>query len=316
LKPLIYVDGGAGTTGLEIVARLRERDDLSLVLLSDSKRKDFEARSQALNEADIAILCLPDEAAREAVAAIRNQSTRVLDASSVHRISANWTYGFPELEANRREAIAEAGRVSNPGCYATGFLGLVRPLVRAGVIPPAFPLSVNAISGYSGGGKMMIAEFENADSHHYTKGVARTYALTLAHKHVPEMQLHAGLAHPPVFAPTVARFYRGMIVEVPLQLWALPGSPSILAIHRILSDAYADHPLMEVAELESSRAMAALDPELLSRSDRMKLFVFGNEKREQVRLVAVLDNLGKGAGGAAVQNLNVMLGMPETRGLR
>ena len=218
----VFIDGAAGTTGLEIRERLAGRSDLSLIQLSDAERKDVRARTRALNEADAVILCLPDDAAREAVSLIENPSVRVIDASTAHRVAPDWTYGFAELEANARARIAASKRVSNPGCYPTGFLALVRPLVRAGIVPGDFPLTVNAVSGYSGGGKAMIEEFENKASPSYTETVVRSYALTLSHKHVPEMQVHAGLAHPPVFAPDVGRFYRGMIVEVPLQLWALP----------------------------------------------------------------------------------------------
>ena len=314
MKPCIYIDGAAGTTGLEIHGRLGGRDDIELLQISESERKDLSARTQLLNEVDVAVLCLPDEAARDAVARIRNPAVRVLDASTAHRISPGWTYGLPELEPGQRIAIREAKRVSNPGCYPTGFLALVRPLVRAEVIPSDFPLAVNAISGYSGGGKAMIEEFKNESSPRYTHSVVRSYALTLSHKHVPEMQMQAGLAHPPLFAPYVGRFYRGMIVEVPLQLWALRGNPNPAGIHNILEDAYAREPVIEVAPRDE--IPATLDAEMLKNSDRMKLFVFGNERMGQVRLVAVLDNLGKGASGAAVQNINIMLGLPETAGLQ
>jgi N-acetyl-gamma-glutamyl-phosphate reductase len=314
LKPRIYIDGAAGTTGLEIRDRLGRRHDIELLRISENDRKDLGARAQLLNEADIAVLCLPDEAAREAVASIRNSAVRVLDASTAHRTTPGWIYGFPELETGQRSALREASRVSNPGCYPTGFLALVRPLVRGGIIPPDFPLTVNAVSGYSGGGRAMIAEFENEASPRFTHSVVRSYALNLSHKHVPEMQKYAGLAHSPLFAPSVARFYRGMMVEVPLQLWALPGHPSPASIRDRLVEAYAQEALIEVAPRENAPAM--LDAEMLKGSDRMKLFVFGNEETGQARLIAVLDNLGKGASGAAVQNLNIMLGLPETVGLR
>jgi N-acetyl-gamma-glutamyl-phosphate reductase len=332
----IFIDGAAGTTGLEIRERLAARGDLSLLHLPDAERKDIRARAKALNEADVVILCLPDEAAREAVALIENPAVRVIDASTAHRVAPDWVYGFPEMEPGQREKIASAKRVANPGCYATGFLALVRPLIRAGIIPADFPLTVNAVSGYSGGGKSMIEEFERKDSPAYTETVVRTYALTLSHKHLPEMRAHANLAHPPVFAPSVGRFYRGMLVEVPLQLWALPGKPVTMQIHRVLSDTYQGEKLVEVANLESGigspreliaaalrnpaggldlRAPTTLDAEMLKLTNGMKLFVYGNDKYGQVRLIALLDNLGKGAGGAAVQNLNIMLGLPETTGL-
>ena len=315
MKPHIFIDGAAGTTGLEIRQRLEARNDLTLIELSDSDRKALGARAHALNEAAVAILCLPDEAAREAVELIENPAVRVLDASTAHRNAHGWVYGFPELELEQRRKIAAGKHVSNPGCYATGFLALVRPLVRAKILAAETPVSVNAISGYSGGGKTMIAEFEDVDSSTYVDIVVRTYALSLAHKHVPEMQAHSGLAHPPLFAPTVGRFYRGMIVEVPLQLWALSTAPSVADIRGVLSDAYSGEMLVEVAAASDASALQTLDAELLKHKNGMKLFVFGNEKTRQARLVAVLDNLGKGASGAAVQNLNLMLGLPETTGL-
>ncbi|HEY5239471.1 MAG TPA: N-acetyl-gamma-glutamyl-phosphate reductase [Rhizomicrobium sp.] len=315
MSATVFIDGAAGTTGLEIRERLAGRTDLTVTQLGEAERKDARARAAALNAADVVILCLPDEAAREAVGLIENSRTRVIDASSAHRVADGWVYGFAEMEPGQREKIAGAARVSNPGCYPTGFLALVRPLVRAGIVPADFPLTVNAISGYSGGGRMMIEEFEKPYSPHFVKTVARTYGLTLAHKHVPEMQVHAGLSHPPVFAPSVGRFYRGMIVDVPLQLWALPGKPSLVEIHRILENSYRDQTLVRVAGLQEAAELKTLDAELLSGKNTMTLYVFGNEAMQQARLVAVLDNLGKGAGGAAVQNLNLMLGLPETTGL-
>jgi len=309
----IFIDGAAGTTGLEIRERLAGRGDLTLVRLAEAERKDARARARALNEADLVILCLPDDAAREAVALIENQDVRVIDASTAHRTAPGWVYGFAELEPDQREKIASAKRVTNPGCYPTGFLALVRPLTRAGIIPADFPLTVNAVSGYSGGGKAMIEEFEKKDSPAFVETVVRTYALTLLHKHVPEMQMHAKLAHPPVFSPSVGRFYRGMLVDVPLQLWALPGKPSVAAVHALLKDAYSGQKFVEVASLEEPPK--SLDAEALNGTNGMKLFIFGNDKTGQVRLVALLDNLGKGASGAAVQNLNLMLGLPEIIGL-
>jgi N-acetyl-gamma-glutamyl-phosphate reductase len=314
-KPRVFIDGAAGTTGLEIRERLSGRADLDAFQLSDADRKDTRARGAALNEADAVILCLPDDAAKEAVSLIRNNSVRVVDASTAHRVAPGWTYGFAEMEPGQREQIAGASRVSNPGCYPTGFIALVRPLVRARLIPADYPITVNAVSGYSGGGKAMIEEFEKADSANYVETKFRTYALNLSHKHVPEMQVHSGMRHAPVFAPSVGRYYRGMIVEVPLQLWSLPGQPTLAALHDVLAVAYQDEKLIEVAPLADLAAMKTLDAELLKDTNRMKLYVFGNDKTQQARLVAVLDNLGKGAGGAAVQNLNLMLGLSETAGL-
>jgi N-acetyl-gamma-glutamyl-phosphate reductase len=311
----IFIDGAAGTTGLEIRERLHGRAGLSLIALSDAERKDAGARKAALNAADLVILCLPDEAAREAVALVDNPRTRIIDASSAHRVAEGWTYGFAELEPDGYAGIASARRVSNPGCWPTGFLAIMRPLVRAGLVPPDFPISVAGVSGYSGGGKNMIAEFEDKASADYTETVSRIYGLTLSHKHIPEMQKHSGLAHPPVFQPSVGRFYRGMLVDVPLQLWALPAKPTARDIHAALVKAYPDRPLIKVASLEDAAAVKTLDAEILAGSNALALYVFANEKTAQARVVAVLDNLGKGAGGASVQNLNIMLGMPETTGL-
>lgn len=331
----VFIDGAAGTTGLEIRERLAARGGLELVQLSESERKDPRARREALNESDLVILCLPDEAAKEAVGMIERNTVRVIDASTAHRTAPGWVYGFPELERDQRAKIAASTRVANPGCYPTGYLALVRPLVRAGIVPPDFPLTVNAVSGYSGGGKAMIEEFEKKDSPAYTETVVRTYAMTLAHKHVPEMKVHAGTTHPPVFAPSVGRYYRGMIVEVPLQLWALPGKPTVFDLYKTLGEAYLGEKLVQVASfdlvLDAMKAVRegksvdfdlgdfmptkSIDAEMLKLTNGMELFVFGNDKTQQARLVAVLDNLGKGASGAAVQNMNLMLGLPETEGL-
>jgi N-acetyl-gamma-glutamyl-phosphate reductase len=311
----IFIDGAAGTTGLEIRQRLAGRIGLSLIALSDAERKDARARKAALNDADLVILCLPDEAAREAVSLIDNPATRVIDASTAHRVAEGWTFGFPELEPDGYDQIAAAKRVSNPGCWSTGFLAIVRPLLRAGLIPADFPLTANGVSGYSGGGKSMIAEFQDKSAADYTETVSRIYGLNLAHKHIPEMQKHSGLAHPPLFEPSIGRFYRGMLVEVPLQLWALPGKVSARDIHAALVRAYPERPLVRIASLEDAAAVKSLDAEILAGTNGLTLYVFANEKAAQARVVAAFDNLGKGAGGAAVQNLNIMLGLPETTGL-
>jgi N-acetyl-gamma-glutamyl-phosphate reductase len=311
----IFIDGAVGTTGLEIRERLAGRPELSLMVLPEAERKDPAARKAALNAADVVILCLPDEAAKEAVALIDNPAVRVIDASSAHRVADGWAYGFAELDPDGYAKIAAAKRVSNPGCWPTGFLAILRPLVRAGILPADFPVSVSGVSGYSGGGKSMIAEFEDKNSAGYTETVSRIYGLNLSHKHLPEMQQHSGLSHPPVFEPSVGRFYRGMLVEVPLQLWALPGKPSPRDVHAALARAYADRPLVKVASLEDAAAAKTLDAEILAGTNGLTLYVFGNEKTAQARVVAVFDNLGKGASGAAVQNLNIMLGLPETTGL-
>lgn len=311
----VFIDGAAGTTGLEIRERLQRRGELSLVALDDKRRKDATARSDALNDADIVILCLPDAAAREAVTLMVNPNVRVIDPSSAHRVTEGWVFGFPELEAKRREELRHAMRVTNPGCYSTGFLSIMRPLTRSGIVPPDWAVTCNAVSGYSGGGRGMIAEFEDAAAPNYSREMFRTYGLNLEHKHVEEMQVHGGLLHRPLFAPSVGRFHRGMLVEVPLQLWALPGNPSVASVHAALADSYRGEKLIEVASLSEAADQRTLDAEELKNTNRLKLYVFGNEARRQARVVAVLDNLGKGAAGACVQNLNAMMGWPETAGL-
>ncbi|ABQ66467.1 N-acetyl-gamma-glutamyl-phosphate reductase [Rhizorhabdus wittichii RW1] len=308
----VFIDGAAGTTGLEIRDRLAGRADIELLAVAEERRKDPAARAEALNAADAVVLCLPDDAAREAVALIANPAVRVIDASTAHRTAADWAYGFAELDPGQREALAGATRISNPGCYPTGFLALVRPLVRAGLLPADTPLSVNAVSGYSGGGKSMIAMFEDPASPDATDTAFRAYALGLGHKHVPEMQKRAGLAHPPIFLPSVARTYRGMLVEVPLHLHLLPGRPTGAAIRELLAAAYEGSRIVRVATDDRP----VLTIEQAAGTDRLELFVHADEKAGQARLIAALDNLGKGAAGAAVQNLNIALGLDETEGLR
>ncbi|MDJ0277445.1 N-acetyl-gamma-glutamyl-phosphate reductase [Sphingomonas sp. 2R-10] len=303
----VFIDGAAGTTGLEIADRLSDRPEVDFITLDETRRKDASARREALNDADFVILCLPDDAARDAVAMIDNDRTRVIDASTAHRVADGWTYGMAELEPSQPGAIATAMRVSNPGCYPTGFLALLRPLIRAGLVPHDWPVSVNAVSGYSGGGKAMIAAFENGETDTAWLG----YGLSLAHKHVPEMQRHARLAHPPLFQPSVARAYRGMVVEVPLPLFAFNRRPSLSAIEAALADAYRESPVVRVLPGDDS----AIPIEADAGTDRLTLRVFGNMDTGQARLVATLDNLGKGASGAAVQNFNLMAGFDQTAGL-
>ena len=305
----VFIDGAVGTTGLEIVERLEGRSEFDLIRLSEAERKDPECRAHALNFADFAILCLPDDAAREAVALIAPDSgTRVIDASSAHRTASGWIYGFPELVGSR--VVAGADRVSNPGCYPTGFLALIAPLTRKGLLPRNWAYSVNAVSGYSGGGKALIEKFESdRDIAH------RTYGLTLAHKHLPEMQAKAGLDHPPVFAPAVVPAHRGMIVEVPLPLEAMRAAATPAKLREALSEYYDGNPVVTVWREEDNPhelvLRASQEP-----SDRLDLYVFSDSSGDQARLVAVLDNLGKGASGAAVQSLNLMAGCDETAGLR
>ena len=311
----VFIDGAVGTTGLEIRERLAGRRDIEQVVLDDKRRKDASARRDALNRADVVILCRPDDAAKEAVSLIENPKTRVIDASTAYRTQVGWTYGLPELEPGQRSSIRSAARVSNPGCYPTGFLLLMKPLVRAQLIPDDAAIACNAVSGYSGGGKSMIAEFEDKKAPNYTKTVFRTYGLTLEHKHVEEMRKHSGLKERPLFAPSVGRFYRGMLVEIPLQLLALRTQTKVTQLHEALAESYRGENLVEVASLQESSELKTLDAEERKNTDRLKIYVFGNAARQQARLVAVLDNLGKGAAGAAVQNLNIMTGANETEGL-
>ncbi len=303
----VFIDGAAGTTGLEIAERLAGRAEFSLLTLADDRRKDAAARREALNEADFAILCLPDDAAREAVSLIDEASaTRVIDASTAHRVAPGWVYGFPEVSGT--EAVANAARVSNPGCYSTGFIALVAPLVRAGLLPADWPYSCNAVSGYSGGGKALIERFETDGDIAW-----RGYALALGHKHVPEMQQRCGLSMPPLFTPAVIPAHRGMVVEVPLPLSAMPGAATAEVLREALAEFYAASPVVHMgAEPEGGELLLrASNP----GNDRMELFVFGNADGGQARLIALLDNLGKGASGAAVQSLNLMAGLDQTAGL-
>jgi len=309
----VFIDGDAGTTGLQIRQRLEQRSDIELIRLGDDKRKDLEARRGALNAADAVILCLPDEAAVEAVSLIENPDVRVIDASTAHRVDEDWTYGFAEI--GLRDAIRTSKRISNPGCYATGFIALMKPLVDAGTIPPFWPSTVNAVSGYSGGGKAMIGEFEKPVSEGGTADNYRIYRTELNHKHLPEMTVFSGLESPPLFTPAVGRYAQGMIVEIPLQLWALPDEPEVAHLHELIAAAYAGERFVTVAPLAESQGLKQLQPEMLNNTNQLLIHVFGDELGQQARLVAVLDNLGKGASGAAVQNLNLVLGVYEGLGL-
>jgi len=312
----IFIDGEAGTTGLQIRSRLEGRGDLTFLRLDEADRKDAARRAEMLNGADIVILCLPDDAARDAVAMIENPDVRVIDASSAHRATAGWVYGFPEYDAAQAGLIAAADRVSNPGCYALTSVAILHPLVAAGLVPADYPVTINAVSGYSGGGKKMIAEFEDSGAEGYTETPFRVYGLGLTHKHIPEITKWSGLEHAPLFVPSVGRFRQGMIVQVPLALWSLSAKPTLQAVHLALADHYAGQRFVRVVPLAETSAMAGLEPQRLNGTCELHLHVFGNEKAGQAVIVGLLDNLGKGASGQAVQNLNLMLGVAADTGLQ
>jgi N-acetyl-gamma-glutamyl-phosphate reductase len=310
MTPKVFIDGEAGTTGLQIAQRLSDRRDIELLHLSDAERKDVQRRAEMLNKADASILCLPDDAAREALTLIENDSARLIDASTAHRTAPGWTYGFPEYDDARPAEIAGSKRVTNPGCYACGAVSMLHPLIEANLLPADHPVVINAVSGYSGGGKKLIAAFEDPDSPDLTDSNYYLYGLGLEHKHVPEIQVHSALTHRPLFVPSVGRFAQGMIVSLPLQLWALPGAPKPRDLHAALAEHYGGKLGVKVASLEdAASARDWLDAEALNGTDGLSIYVFANEAREQAVVCAVLDNLGKGAAGQAVQNLELMLGL-------
>jgi len=315
MKPQVFIDGEAGTTGLQIRQRLEGRSDIALVSIDPARRKDPAARAELLNNSNIVVLCLPDDAAKEAVALITNPAVKVIDASTAHRVAEGWTFGFPEMTSAQRDAIAKSTRVTNPGCWSTGAIALLRPLVSAGLLSPDYPVTINGVSGYSGGGKAMIAEFENAADPTYTKVPYRIYGLELKHKHLPEIQKYGALRLAPVMSPSVGRFAQGMLVEIPLHLELMNPGLKPADVHAVLAKAYKNAQFVEVVSRDQSAALKTLPPEELNGTNKLRLFTFGHDGGRQVRLVAQLDNLGKGASGQAVQNMNIMLGLPENTGL-
>ena len=309
-KTKVYIDGQSGTTGLQIFDRIGAREDLELLRIAEEKRHDNEERRKFLNAADIVFLCLPDDGAREAVSLIENPDVRVIDASTAHRTDDAWTYGFPELSAGQREAVARSKRVANPGCHATGFISCAAPLVRMGIVPADYPFTCFSLTGYSGGGKKMIASYEDPERSDALSAPG-IYGLTLRHKHLPEMQKAAGLVHPPVFLPVVDDYYKGMATTIMLHNALLPGSPSAAQICERLQDYYRDARFIDVLPFgENASTLYAAE---LAGTNRLKIVVCGRE--EQTSVTALFDNLGKGASGAAVQNMNIMLGIDESTGL-
>lgn len=307
MPPLVFIDGDQGTTGLQLRQWLAGRSDLRLLQLPPAHRKDTARRAEALNDCDLAVLCLPDEAAREAVALVRRPGVRVIDASSAHRTAPGWVYGLPELEASQAERIARATRVSNPGCYPTGALALLRPLIDAGLLPADYPVVIHAVSGYSGRGRAGIDAHEGAEA---AQALAfQVYGLGLNHKHLPEMQRHAGLVHPPVFVPAYGHYRQGIVLTIALQLRLLSAGATAANIQAALAARHGGQPFIELQPLAEGADAQRLDPQALNGSNRLRLAVFAHAPSGQVLLSAVFDNLGKGAAGAAVQNMALMLGL-------
>ena len=315
MKTKVFVDGEAGTTGLEIRERLALRSDIELIQIDAARRKDVSAKAECLNAADIAFLCLPDDAARESAALVNNPRTCVIDASTAHRTDPNWAYGVPELAPSYRAALRTGKRIANPGCHATGFVLALRPLVQRGIIPPDFVLPCFSLTGYSGGGKKMIADYNQSPLPARLQS-PRPYALGLRHKHLPEMTAHTGLASAPVFVPVVSSFYRGLLITLPLALGQLPSRATAAELHRILAETYAGEKFVRVLPFadESILDGDSFDVQGCNGTNRCDLALFADGER--VALMARLDNLGKGASGAAIQCMNLHLGLDEGVGLK
>lgn len=308
MKPKIFIDGEHGTTGLQIRTRMAGRSDVELLSIPEAERRNAAIREDRLNSADVAILCLPDDASKQAVTMLEgNNKVRIIDTSTAYRIAPDWAYGFAEMDAAQAAKIRDARLVANPGCYPTGAIGLIRPLRQAGILPESYPITVNAVSGYTGGGKQMIAQMEDPANPDHIDSPNFLYGLTLKHKHVPEMQIHGMLDRAPIFSPSVGRFPQGMIVQVPLFVDQLKDGTTLETIHAALVAHYAGQSIVEVVPLDVSAKLSRVDAVELAGKDTMKLFVFGSNGGDQVNLVALLDNLGKGASGAAVQNMDLML---------
>lgn len=309
MKVTVYIDGQEGTTGLQLQKRLMYHDAVELISIEESLRKDTRERARLMNMADIVFLCLPDDAAKEAVTYVTNEKVIVIDASTAHRVAQGWDYGFAELSAQHRENIAKSKRIANPGCHATGFLALAYPLISLGIAEKDFPFTCHSITGYSGGGKKMIAEYESPQRP-YQLDSPRQYGLTLNHKHLPEMQKIAGLDSPPIFNPIVCDFYSGMAVSVPLYTKMLEKQIKRGELQQMLDEYYRNQPLISVHGMEGDGFLAANE---IKNTCYLKIHVIGND--DQMTLVSVFDNLGKGASGAAIQNMNIALGLDECTSL-